>query len=242
MVEEKDERLKDDSNPNDILISHLRDWRDYQNREYADRLEVWESEVQKAVRHQQNFRTPSRSLSSQRYWQQIYQNLSDYDGNFLVRVLSTFHTLGETKKMDRDQLAKAIVACVQDIPYTYIYRRDCEEAYQKKPSLRGTPCKGNVDYGLQSPSTFIGDLKGDCDTRTVFLFTILNKLGYKVAILNSDVYAHSMLGLEMNAVGKYKAYRGRNYYFWETTATGWKPGVIPPKMGTPKDWYVVLAN
>jgi hypothetical protein len=49
-----------------------------------------------------------------------------------------------------------------------------------------------------------------------------------------------MLGINLPYAGDHKRYRGRNFYFWETTNVGWMPGVIPPDWGNIDYWEVVL--
>jgi hypothetical protein len=230
--------------PNDLLRTHLRNWKDYEARNFEGSLEVWAGDAKASNKHRNSMKIYAQATNE--YWGQVYTKLVNHDSRHLERVIDMFATVGREKKLNQVQLANAIVACIQQIPYVLIYRGDCnkipEEAPQLTDIIKQSPCKGGVEYGLQAPTEFMYDLRGDCDTRTVLLFTVLGKLGYKVCILNSEQYGHSMLGVELPASGTYKSFKGSRYYFWETTATNWELGVLPPEMGQVQYWDVVLAN
>jgi hypothetical protein len=85
-------------------------------------------------------------------------------------------------------------------------------------------------------------LKGDCDTRTLLLFTLLTHYGYDVAILSSEVYAHSLLGICLPLGGRVFPYRGRQYVLWETTAPGVRPGLIPAEVNDLRHWRISLVS
>ena len=130
-----------------------------------------------------------------------------------------------------------IVTFVQDIPYSYVLNIDCDD-YQTGDK----PCIGNVALGLLSPYEFIHSLYGDCDTRAVLIYTILEELGFDPMIVVSDEYAHAMLALNIPASGDHLTYRGNNYYFWETTAKGWPIGMLPPTTNNVNYWKIALVN
>ena len=84
-------------------------------------------------------------------------------------------------------------------------------------------------------------LNGDCDSRTLFIYTVLKKFNYDVVILNSDLYAHSIIGLNIPSSGRYKYYNGKRYYTWETTAKGYELGVLPADFSNIDYWYIALT-
>ena len=49
-----------------------------------------------------------------------------------------------------------------------------------------------------------------------------------------------MLLLDVTTSGEHFYEQGKKYYFWETTGTGWEPGIIPPGMGDLYYWNIVL--
>jgi hypothetical protein len=146
------------------------------------------------------------------------------------------------------EFAEVIVSCIQNIPYTLVLNKSCDPTlYNDKfikdylNSQKGD-CIGNIKYGILSPSEFLENLEGDCDTRTLMLFTMLTHYGYDVAILSSDVYKHSLLGINLPYRGISKQINGKRYVLWETTAEGIPPGLIPAQIANTRNWYPSLLN
>jgi hypothetical protein len=77
---------------------------------------------------------------------------------------------------------------------------------------------------VYSPVEFAVQQTADCDTRSLFAYTILKRLGFDVAIMSSREEWHSVLGVSVpNVPGDGK--RGnignaRNYFLWELTSYG----------------------
>ncbi len=129
--------------------------------------------------------------------------------------------------------ATMVVAFVQDIPYEYVIQEECTGS-------ETAPCNGNVMLGLYSPVEFLGKMHGDCDTRTVVLYTLLRNFGYEPLIINSNEYLHSMLALDVASSGDDFEYKGKKYAYWETTNVGWLAGMLPPDMNNKDYWSVAL--
>lgn len=229
----------------DNLISHPIWWKDYQKTHYFGRMEVWESDYLKSKENRENIELGTWNDRVD-YWTQIYSKMIQFDQKKLERTVQNYRNLQKKYELDRIQLAKAVVSSIQRLPYVLIHDASCykfmNEHYAYYEMHKGIVCQNHTKFGMQSPVEFMYNLRGDCDTRTLFLFTILGKLGYKVAIINSYVYFHSVLGIQIPYHGKYKMFKGKKYYFWETTAKNWAPGQISPKMSNPKHWQVMIAN
>ena len=97
-----------------------------------------------------------------------------------------------------------------------------------------------IKHDILSPLEFFYLKTGDCDSRTVLIYTILKSFGYDVAILNSDRYSHSMIGINLPSSGKYKIINGKKYFFWETTGVGWEMGMLPPDNWDISKWSLAL--
>jgi hypothetical protein len=171
------------------------------------------------------------------FWGGIYRNLVDQTGNELDYLADSLLNVGRSNQFDNLNLARLTVSFVQDIPYSYVIPSDCEN-YR----TTGKPCLGNVPYGIISPYEFLHTLYGDCDTRAVLLYVLLQKMGFDPMIVVSDEYAHAMLALNIPAQGDYLRYEGKKYYFWETTATGWAIGMLPPESNNKNYWKIALVN
>jgi len=79
---------------------------------------------------------------------------------------------------------------------------------------------------------------GDCDSKALLLYVILERMGVDCAMLWSYNYKHAMLGIKVNARGEYLTANGKNYYFLETTYPQWDVGEIPPEFGNIKFWFI----
>lgn len=170
-------------------------------------------------------------------WGTVYRDLVKDSKKNLVFLVDSLSNLGRNKQLSRSELAEMVVSFVQDIPYSYVLGIDCKD-YE----TNGKPCLGNIAFGILSPYEFIHSLYGDCDTRAVLIYTILEEMNFDPMIVVSDEYAHAMLALNIPAEGDHLKYRGNNYYFWETTAEGWPLGMLPPTTNNVNYWKVALVN
>jgi hypothetical protein len=221
----------------DSLIYHTRTWYDYSKNKYTGSYYVRTSEL-----------TQSENNLNQISWLyeigSVYKNLSNYDAPKLASIYEMLDSINIKNSLSEVEFAEVIVSFVQDIEYWLILELSCEASNLGPDELEilatGVNCEGYSNFGLRTPTQFMADLKGDCDTRTVLLYTILKHFKYDVVILNSDFYGHSMLGINLPLKGDYKYHDGKVYYFWETTNTGFPPGLLPPDFGNLNYWYISL--
>lgn len=224
-------------NPSDSLIYHTRTWYDYTNKKYTGSYYVRVSELNE-----------SKSNINQMSWLyeigSVYSSLSKNDHTYLNSVYTMLDSIGRKNNLSEIEFAKVIVSFVQDIEYWLILESSCDPSNlgseEREILATGVNCEGYSKFGLRTPTQFMADLKGDCDTRTVLLYTVLKHFNYDVVIINSDFYGHSMLGINLPLKGDYKYHNGKVYYFWETTNTGFPPGLLPPDFGNKNYWYITL--
>ena len=171
------------------------------------------------------------------YWGDIYKKLVHESKNHLGFVIDSLETLGKEKNLSRQELANLVVSFVQDIPYSYILSKGCNTIEHRKH-----PCVEYTYLGILSPYEFIHSLQGDCDTRSVLIYAILEEMEFDPMIVISREYAHAMLALHLPAVGDHLTFKGKNYYFWETTAENWPIGVLPPSSNNINYWKIALVN
>ena len=174
---------------------------------------------------------------NENFWGALYRNLVDQTGNELDYLVDSLVNVATENQYSNLDLARLTVSFVQDIPYSFVMPMECE-----KYETKGKPCLGNIAYGIISPYDFLHTLYGDCDTRSVLLFVLLQKMGFDPMIVVSDEYAHAMLALNIPAQGDYLKYAGKKYYFWETTAQGWSIGMLPPDTNNKNYWKIALVN
>lgn len=84
-------------------------------------------------------------------------------------------------------------------------------------------CNDVVPYGIYTPTEFIIQKTGDCDTKSLIAYALLKKLGYNAAVivgLTGKDGRHAMLALNGVAPvipSEYVRKNGRIYYPWEVT-------------------------
>jgi len=149
--------------------------------------------------------------------------------------------------MDNKTFAESIVTCVQDIPYTLILEKACDPSlyndhFVNEYLSKGGNCHPNVKYGILSPVEFAATLHGDCDTRALLLFMILNHYEYDVAMLSSEVYRHAVIAINLPYLGTSKNINGKRYVLWETTQAGIPPGVFPSEISNMNLWSFNLIS
>lgn len=175
-------------------------------------------------------------VTDELFWGSVYQLLYEHDRYEFIALQDSLAAIRDVQQLDRDEFARMIVAFVQDIPYNFIVPAECGVAQTS------SPCVPDVRFGIFSPVEFLYQLQGDCDTRTVLLYTLLRNFGYHPLIVNSTEYLHSMLALDIASSGDDFIYKGKRYAYWETTNTGWLPGMLPPEMNNENYWQVVLDS
>jgi hypothetical protein len=79
---------------------------------------------------------------------------------------------------------------------------------------------------------------GDCDSKALLLYVILEKMGVDCAMLWSHNYKHAMLGIKVNGRGKFLTANGKKYYFLEATYPNWDVGELPPEFSNIKFWFI----
>ena len=197
-----------------------------------------------------------------------YQIMVEHDAPYIRALADRLRKMALAKGLNISQTSAMVVQMVQNIPYTLVHphshpemeSRDIQKnsqfvrKYHRNP--RHTPlskepfggCYANADpAGVLSPIEFLADFKGDCDTRTVFLYTLLRCMGLKAVVMNGP--GHSMLGLPYAAKQPglpYLLHQGQKYYFVETTVIVRNSRYCGPHIGeVPRNfraeqWRIVL--
>ena len=198
-------------------------------RNYKLSFQLLETEVQKALAYMDHIANlNARDLNidpryksdkvyfSKLMWHEIYRRIYWQAYDKFDMILKGFEEIFRIEKMnDRDKIY-FIISFVQNIKY-------------QRPG-------GELD--LLPPLGTLATKFGDCDTKALLLYIILEKAGVDCVMFWSFQYKHAMLGVAINARGNYKSQRGKNYYFVETTYPGWNIGDIDPEMNDLSMWYI----
>lgn len=228
------------------IWSSYRSWKDHVGNTYEGPLRVTQEDytrLKDLSAHYQHRGDPAF------FWGELYAFLESRSEDSLELLFETFALLKKQHQLNPMEFAQMITSCIQDIPYALVFSEACLPAHQYSDEsiaevLENCPecCIGNKPFGIQGPVAFIATLKGDCDTRTVLIYSLLKHFDYDVAILNSNFYRHSVLGLNIPASGKYKVWHGKRYYLWETTSKYFRIGQMSPSMNDLAHWNIVLKS
>ena len=91
---------------------------------------------------------------------------------------------------------------------------------------------------LLAPLASLAERYGDCDTKAILLYVLLERMGIDCAIMWSYKYKHALLGINISTRGDYKKLNGKKYYFLETTYPGWSIGTLPPDFKNKSYWII----
>lgn len=228
----------------DSIISHHRIWQDYTNQKYETDLEIRLSDYRDASQLRNNLSIP---LNNTTQYNRVVSTIHNYDLNKLDLVYSKLDSLQSQRGLNEILFAEVIVSLIQDIPYSLILSDACDaniynDEFIKKYLDGDGNCLSYTKYGLLTPVEFMSTLKGDCDTRTLLLFTILNHYNYDVAMLSSELYKHSIIGINLPYHGISKLINGKKYIVWETTQKGSPPGLISREISDMRFWNISLIS
>lgn len=179
----------------------------------------------------------SQRINSENYSGALYAEMFMTDNRFLEDMINSYKGIIQNKGLNPYESLEMIVTSIQSIPYTYVLNGNpkCGEAEniskRKIPAENCTVstspcgcCDNVIPFAVYSPVEFAVQQTADCDTRSLFAYTILKRLGFDVAIMSSREEWHSVLGVSVpNVPGDGK--RGnignaRNYFLWELTSYG----------------------
>ena len=246
----KVEEAKVVTDGNDTLhvkyLSHILTWVANFKKGFQTHLKVREDYYHLAKLDHENLNIPETDFRE--YYNRIYVKLIEQNQGKLDNVIDAYAVKGKKNNLTRTQFADMVVTSIQSIPYCMVHdfsHAKAEQVYGASISnyhQTGGPCLAEVKFGLQAPSEFIANFKGDCDTRSLLLYYILSKFGYDCVVLGSTQYSHAILGISGPYNGDNVLYKRTKYYGWETTAKYFTPGNLSPECNNMRYWEVVLGK
>ena len=215
-----------------IIISDF-NWKftssSFSRKNFKLSFQLLENEVKKALAYMdevaklsaRNLNINPRYKSDKLYyskliWHQIYKRIYWQAYDKFDMILKGFDEVFRIEKMNARDKIYFIISFIQNIKY-------------QRPG-------GKLD--LLPPLGTLATKYGDCDSKALLLYIILEKTGVDCVMFWSFQYKHAMLGIAINARGNFKSLGGKNYYFVETTYPGWGIGEIDPEMNDLSMWYV----
>ena len=154
---------------NNKLITNIATWSSSNDSLYNELIKVEESSYLQSKKFKEKIIPPS--------WTYLYEKISKHDDNKLGHIFTMLDSINTENSLSRYDFADVIVTFVQNIPYNLLVQGSCKNATKnvavKKMIDNGIICDEYVYAGLYTPTEFMANYKGDCDSRTIFLYTIL---------------------------------------------------------------------
>jgi|TARA_R110000868_G_scaffold267298_1_gene526575 hypothetical protein len=222
-------------------VHHVK-WKDYDSIPYEIDLVINSDLVKNAT----NYKNSQPNITSEASYTNLLSNLyhkskkDDY-----VRVLQKLDSIRLTNNIEKTHFSEVMVSMVQTIPYYAIVEKSCNPFSYQDPMIRELllkkPCEPNIRHGIKAPAEFLMNLKGDCDSRTIFLYGLLKSRGYDVVIFGSQKYKHSVLGIALSSdMPHFKIINNKKYYLWEVTGKNYIPGKLPTQISDLNYWELNL--
>ena len=188
-----------------------------------------------------------------------YLSLIKNDRNRLENITRQYIRFIQDNQLDRFEAFEFVVRSIQQQPYALVHPESCRELirqhellgltrtfryrYHKEADYTADKCVPEIEqFGVRSPFEFMTNFKGDCDTRTVTAYAILDRIGLDVMVLNSDVKGHSILaisGLPMPPGSQRYDHNGKTYILCEMTQE--VPIGFYNNNYNANEWYPVLT-
>jgi hypothetical protein len=149
-------------------------------------------------------------------WAEVYKRVYNFSVPQMRVVLEGLNKIFEQEKFGAKDRVIFIITFIQNIPY-------------ERPG-------GLLD--LFPPLGTLAYRYGDCDSKALLLYVLLEKIGIDCAMLWSYNYKHAMLGIHLSARGDFLTANGKKYYFLETTYPNWNIGDIPPEFNNTRFWFI----
>lgn len=229
----------------DSIITRYRSWKDYSGNKYEGEYKIKLSDYKKAHLYKERIRLNANTIND---YDRVIFDLKEFDKNNFNSLFKLFDSINKAKKLNEIQFAEMIVTFVQDIPYALVLDKECNSNLYSDRFTRNYllsnkgDCNGNQRFGINTPVEFLVNLKGDCDTRTLLLYSILNHYNYDIVLMSSEFYEHSIIAINLPINGTAYNYRTKKYVLWETTAPNIKPGNISNEISNLNNWRISLKS
>ena len=231
----------------EIISRHSIEW-PYPQRTYLNLMQyaTADAEYSKSLDNHDKVSKVSATEEMQ-FWNQAYRILLAHDQEKVDSIANIVQSVSEKKNFSTLQSAEYLVTMIQEIPYVLVHDMTCKEAvlqykgFVAQYHMQGKPCLPNIVAGVQSPYEFMHNLKGDCDTRTLFAHAVLNKLGISSSVWVSSAYGHSILGVGVpGSSNNRKIVNGVPHYAVELTAKNFRIGMIAPEQNQMSNWKIAV--
>lgn len=230
--------INPDNSSEDVLLVREMTWSGYNGERYQGKFTISKSDLDAS----RNFKNSLRPIS----YESILYNIEKHDTNRIKGIYQMFESIRESKNLNDKLFAEMVVSFVQSMPYYVVLEQSCNPEQYPDQMIRNLikqnpgRCAPNNKFGITTPLEFLATGQGDCDSRTLLSHAILKHFGFDTAILSSDIYQHSILGVNLPYNGQVYEDGSSRYALWETTDIGFKPGVIPAEVRNLNYWHISI--
>jgi hypothetical protein len=231
-TEKREYKIEVDSLTNEKIIKSSFKWQfvdnTFKTRKYRVNLNLLENDVKDAMNYIEKLAAMSyKELGLKRnysdpiteariVWAEVYRRVFYYSAPKMNTVIEGFNKIFIDENFEDRDKVYFLITFVQNIRYD-----------RPGGELDLFPPLGTIAYRF-----------GDCDSKAMLLYVILERMNVDCAMLWSYNYKHAMLGIKVNGRGNFLTANGKNYYFLETTYPNWNVGEIPPEFGNTKFWFI----
>jgi len=231
-TKKREYEIEADSLTKENVITSSFSWQfvdnNFKKRRYDIKLKLLESNVKEAMDYIEKLAAMSykelglkRKYSnpiteSRAVWTEVYSRIYNYSFPQMKSVFEGLNKIFIEEKFETRDRVYFVITFIQNIMY-------------ERPGgvLDLFPPIGTLAYRF-----------GDCDSKALLLYVILERMGVDCAMLWSHNYKHAMLGISVSAKGEYLITNGKKYYILETTYPQWNVGDIPPEFSNTKFWFI----
>jgi len=231
-TQKREYNIEVDSLTNENVINSSFSWRFVDNslrrRKFDLNFRLFEREVKSAMDYIDKLaemsyrdlglpnRYPDPVTEARVVWAEVYRRVLDHSVPQMKSVLGGFNKIFIKENFGAKDKVYFVITFVQNIPY-------------ERPG-------GVLD--LFPPLGTLAYRYGDCDSKAILLYVILEKMGVDCAMLWSYNYKHAMLGVKFSGRGDFLTENGKKYYFLETTYPRWSIGELPPEFNNTRFWFI----
>jgi len=230
--EKKEYVVEFDTLTNEKIINSSFSWRLVDNRLKKQKFQISFRLLEKEVKEEMEYieklaamsykelgleRNYSDPITESRFvWGEVYRRIYNHSSTRMNSIFEGLNKIFNGESFDDRDKIYFIITFVQNITYG-----------RPGGALDLFPPLGTIAYRF-----------GDCDSKTMLLYVILEKMSVDCAMLWSHNYKHAMLGIRVNGRGNFLTANGKKYYFLETTYPNWDVGIIPPEFNNTKFWFI----
>jgi|LauGreDrversion4_2_1035121.scaffolds.fasta_scaffold53164_4 hypothetical protein len=238
-------------------------WEDYAGNVFQVQYALAKKDIQRSKTNREALRESPMVKNSPDYGM-----LTEFDAKALKPLAKSLKKIAKDNQFNERQTVDMVITMIQNIEYTLVhpythtdmekldkenggsfiaeYHGQSEHKPWDKAPYGG--CEENIDpAGVYSPVEFLTTYRGDCDTRTITVYTLLKLLNIESIVVNGP--GHSMLALPYapsNPAAPVIQCKGQNYYFLETTVFIKNEDFVGPQIGdvpqefNATEWFPVL--